>query len=46
MNARTVIIAGSFAQVALLIVGTYVAVVATSYAIGGLCCCVASEWEG
>ena len=46
MNPRTIIIAGSFAQVGLLIVGAYVAIVATSYAIGGLCCCVASEWEG
>lgn len=44
MKPRTIIIAGSFAQVALLIVGTYVAVVATSYAIGGLMCCAQSEF--
>lgn len=45
MKARTIIIAGSFAQVALLIVGTYVALVATSYAISGAMCCAQSEWD-
>lgn len=45
MRPRTVIIAGSFAQVALMLIGGWIALMATSYAVSGLMCCVASEWE-
>ena len=44
MKARTIIIAGSFAQVGTLILAGAITVAAFAYAIGGLMCCVQSEF--
>lgn len=46
MKPRTLIIAGSFAQVCTLMLAGAITVAALSYAIGGLTCCWQSEWDG
>lgn len=46
MKARTIIIAGSFAQVCTLLLAGAITLVAFSHAIDGLMCCAASEREG
>lgn len=46
MKPRTIIVAGSFAQVCTLMLAGAITVIAFSYAIGGLMCCAQSEWGG
>lgn len=45
MKARTIIVAGSFAQVCTMLLASAVTLAAFSYAIAGLMCCVHSQLD-